>query len=57
MERECIESLHRWKAERDESAVRERVDEVSEELGHRMKILVGKPGLDGHSDGSEQVAL
>jgi ethylmalonyl-CoA mutase len=37
--------------------VRERVDEVSAELGHRMKILVGKPGLDGHSNGSEQVAL
>jgi (2R)-ethylmalonyl-CoA mutase len=37
--------------------VRKRVDEVSEELGHRVKILVGKPGLDGHSNGSEQVAL
>ncbi len=37
--------------------VRKRVDEVSEEIGHRMKILVGKPGLDGHSNGSEQVAL
>jgi ethylmalonyl-CoA mutase len=37
--------------------VRRRVDEVSSELGHRLKILVGKPGLDGHSNGSEQVAL
>jgi len=37
--------------------VRARVDEVSERLGHRIKILVGKPGLDGHSNGSEQVAL
>jgi len=37
--------------------VRKRVDEVSDELGHRVKILVGKPGLDGHSNGSEQVAL
>jgi ethylmalonyl-CoA mutase len=37
--------------------VRKRVDEVSDEIGHRMKILVGKPGLDGHSNGSEQVAL
>ncbi len=37
--------------------VRKRVDEVSEQLGHRIKILVGKPGLDGHSNGSEQVAL
>jgi (2R)-ethylmalonyl-CoA mutase len=33
------------------------VDEVSERLGHRIKILVGKPGLDGHSNGSEQIAL
>jgi (2R)-ethylmalonyl-CoA mutase len=37
--------------------VRGRVDEVSEAIGHRLKILVGKPGLDGHSNGSEQVAL
>jgi (2R)-ethylmalonyl-CoA mutase len=37
--------------------VRRRVDEVSAELGHRVRILVGKPGLDGHSNGSEQVAL
>jgi (2R)-ethylmalonyl-CoA mutase len=124
VERECIESLDRWKAERDNDAVRKaldelariaadesenvmpatieaaktgattgewagvlreafgdyraptgvsgaappsdpalleevrrRVDEVSDELGHRVKILVGKPGLDGHSNGSEQVAL
>jgi (2R)-ethylmalonyl-CoA mutase len=45
-------------ADRDElAAVRGRVDEVSERLGHRLKILVGKPGLDGHSNGSEQIAL
>jgi ethylmalonyl-CoA mutase len=37
--------------------IRRQVDEVSEKLGHRIKILVGKPGLDGHSNGSEQVAL
>jgi len=37
--------------------IRARVDEVSERLGHRIRILVGKPGLDGHSNGSEQVAL
>jgi len=36
---------------------RQRVEEVSEELGHRIKILVGKPGLDGHSNGAEQIAL
>ncbi len=33
------------------------VDRVSGLLGHRLKILVGKPGLDGHSNGSEQIAL
>ena len=36
---------------------RQRVDEVSEQIGHRIKILVGKPGLDGHSNGAEQIAL
>ena len=38
-------------------AVRERVEEVSELLGHRIRILVGKPGLDGHSNGAEQIAV
>ncbi len=37
--------------------IRRRVDEVSERIGHRIRILVGKPGLDGHSNGSEQIAL
>jgi ethylmalonyl-CoA mutase len=37
--------------------VRRRVDAVSEALGKRIKILVGKPGLDGHSNGAEQVAV
>jgi (2R)-ethylmalonyl-CoA mutase len=37
--------------------VRRRVEEISDRIGHRIKILVGKPGLDGHSNGSEQVAL
>jgi (2R)-ethylmalonyl-CoA mutase len=45
-------------ANRDElERIRRRVDEVSEQIGHRLKILVGKPGLDGHSNGSEQIAL
>jgi (2R)-ethylmalonyl-CoA mutase len=45
-------------ADRDQlTEIRRRVDEVSERLGHRIKILVGKPGLDGHSNGSEQIAL
>jgi (2R)-ethylmalonyl-CoA mutase len=37
--------------------LRERVEEVSETLGRRIKILVGKPGLDGHSNGAEQIAV
>jgi len=37
--------------------VREEVDRVSEALGRRVKILVGKPGLDGHSNGAEQIAV
>jgi (2R)-ethylmalonyl-CoA mutase len=35
----------------------EEVERVSEGLGRRMKILVGKPGLDGHSNGAEQIAV
>jgi (2R)-ethylmalonyl-CoA mutase len=38
-------------------AIRARVEATSERIGHRIKILVGKPGLDGHSNGSEQIAL
>jgi (2R)-ethylmalonyl-CoA mutase len=37
--------------------IRNRVDEVSDALGKRVKILVGKPGLDGHSNGAEQIAV
>ena len=39
------------------TSARERVDEVSAALGHRLRILVGKPGLDGHSNGAEQIAV
>ncbi len=38
-------------------AVRERVRALGEELGKRLRMLVGKPGLDGHSNGAEQVAV
>ncbi|MEQ8504145.1 MAG: protein meaA [Rhodospirillales bacterium] len=41
----------------DIAAVRGRVEEVSDALGRRIKILVGKPGLDGHSNGAEQIAV
>ena len=37
--------------------VRERVKATGEELGGRLRLLVGKPGLDGHSNGAEQVAV
>jgi ethylmalonyl-CoA mutase len=38
-------------------AARARVDAVSDQLGRRLKLLIGKPGLDGHSSGAEQIAL
>ncbi|MFN3746354.1 MAG: methylmalonyl-CoA mutase family protein [Hyphomicrobiaceae bacterium] len=41
----------------DVEAVRRRVDEVSDRLGRRIKLLIGKPGLDGHSNGAEQIAV
>ncbi|HET8604161.1 MAG TPA: protein meaA [Marmoricola sp.] len=37
--------------------VREQVRRTGEELGGRLRLLVGKPGLDGHSNGAEQVAV
>jgi (2R)-ethylmalonyl-CoA mutase len=37
--------------------VREAVERVSMRLGRRLKMLVGKPGLDGHSNGAEQIAV
>ena len=39
------------------SAVRDRVKATGEELGVKLRMLVGKPGLDGHSNGAEQVAV
>ncbi len=36
--------------------IRARVDQVSDKLGHRLRLVVGKPGLDGHSNGAEQIA-
>jgi (2R)-ethylmalonyl-CoA mutase len=37
--------------------VRDEVARVSEALGRTLKVLVGKPGLDGHSNGAEQIAV
>ncbi len=41
----------------DLAAVRDLVRRTSEELGEGLRLLVGKPGLDGHSNGAEQVAV
>jgi (2R)-ethylmalonyl-CoA mutase len=38
-------------------AARSRVEAAAKELGHPIRILVGKPGLDGHSNGAEQIAV
>jgi len=39
------------------SELRGEVERLSEMLGRRLKFLVGKPGLDGHSNGAEQIAV
>jgi (2R)-ethylmalonyl-CoA mutase len=41
----------------DLAPIREEVEKVSRALGRRIKFLVGKPGLDGHSNGAEQIAV
>ena len=37
--------------------IRDAVDAVSDRLGRRLKYLMGKPGLDGHSNGAEQIVF
>jgi len=37
--------------------VNERVRKLNDKLGRNLKILIGKPGLDGHSNGAEQIAV
>ena len=39
------------------TAVRDRVKATGDELGGRLRVLIGKPGLDGHSNGAEQIAV
>jgi (2R)-ethylmalonyl-CoA mutase len=39
------------------AAVREQVRQTGADLGARLRLLVGKPGLDGHSNGAEQIAV
>jgi len=38
-------------------ALRDEVDAVSQKLGRKLTFLVAKPGLDGHSNGAEQIAI
>ena len=38
-------------------SIKEEVDKVSCKLGRRLKLMIGKPGLDGHSNGAEQIAV
>ncbi len=51
-----VSSLARQEAA-DLDEVRGEVERVSLKLGRRLKFLVGKPGLDGHSNGAEQIAV
>ncbi|HST54433.1 MAG TPA: protein meaA [Solirubrobacteraceae bacterium] len=44
-------------ADDDLQELRDEVSRLQEQLGRRPKILVGKPGLDGHSNGAEQIAV
>ena len=44
-------------ADADLAELREEVSRLEQKLGRRPKILVGKPGLDGHSNGAEQIAV
>jgi (2R)-ethylmalonyl-CoA mutase len=39
------------------ASVRERVQQTGEQLGRPLRLLIGKPGLDGHSNGAEQIAV
>ncbi len=41
----------------DVTELRDEVERISDSLGRRLKFLVGKPGLDGHSNGAEQIAV
>jgi ethylmalonyl-CoA mutase len=41
----------------DLAELRDEIERVGEALGRRPKLLVGKPGLDGHSNGAEQIAV
>jgi (2R)-ethylmalonyl-CoA mutase len=50
-------SISLQKGTDDIRMVRDEVRAVTEKLGRPIKILIGKPGLDGHSNGAEQIAV
>jgi len=50
-------SKHRSNRTEGLGDIRARVDAISDRLGRRLKLLVAKPGLDGHSNGAEQIAV
>jgi (2R)-ethylmalonyl-CoA mutase len=50
-------AIERTRGDDSLEKLRSRVDEVSDKLGRRLKVLLGKPGLDGHSSGAEQIAV
>lgn len=52
-----VSAARREQGDEDLKVVRERVQQLSTSLGRPLKILVGKPGLDGHSNGAEQIAV
>ncbi len=39
------------------AALRQRIAQITEKIGHRPRVVVGKPGLDGHSNGAEVIAV
>jgi len=50
-------STHNMAGSDSVDTLRERTRKTGDELGRPLKILVGKPGLDGHSNGAEQIAV
>src|SRR5271166_2416881 len=50
-------SIDRAGGDEELDELRGEVGQLQERLGRRLKILVGKPGLDGHSNGAEQIAV
>ncbi len=50
-------SIDRAGGDEELEELRGEVAQLQEKLGRRLKILVGKPGLDGHSNGAEQIAV